>query len=291
MSHRAIGTALIVGALLGAAPFLSEAVPFGQETGSTTQSSPQDDTKREVAYRVVGKSPLRNRKLTGDVLTEVQGVPASPIDSFCYDGIGSDPIKGRIVLDVDPLGNTGYVKAVWHDEHGKWELWMDFFAHPHHPSGLRVAPDATEEDLVILDPVVTNVYLHGNTTAGQPVLPTVFCFMAVWGPATVTLNGEHFKNEIDGAFRPQWDAHLMVTSGVRDDDGTVRSVAGEIYHPVMHAANGLVEHEDLEFHLVFHDERYPLNHDNFPPLFDFFYHLLFEDVNIRIKHKHVEGDQ
>ncbi len=38
---------------------------------------------------------------------------------------------------------------------------------------------------------------------------------------------------------------------------------------------------DLEVHLVFHDERFPRT-ENIPPIFSFFYHLVFEDVTIQI---------
>ena len=125
-------------------------------------------------YTVRASSPRRNRLVTGEVTDSVDGVPASPVNSFVYDGVGSESIKGRLKMELDPIENVGLVKAWWKDEHGRWTLRMNFFVHPHHPSGLRVAPDAFEEDLVILDPIATNVYLHGNSTAGLPVVPTVF---------------------------------------------------------------------------------------------------------------------
>ena len=43
-----------------------------------------------------------------------------------------------------------------------------------------------------------NVYLHGDTTTGGPLLPTILNYVATWGPAEVTLNGESFENPYDG---------------------------------------------------------------------------------------------
>ena len=291
MSQRLLGLGVLAALVLASAAYLSRAVPTQQSSSVLAPLPPLQETERVVTYNLRAGNARRNREVTGDVLTEVHGIPASPVDSFCYDGVGSTPIKGRVRMKVDPINDVGYVEARWTDEHGRWTLSMDFFAHPHHPSVLRVGSDAEETEFVILDPVVTNGYLHGNTTAGQPVAPTVFAFVAAWGPATVTLNGEPFDNPLDSPFKPQWDAHLMVTAGIRDDDGTVRNNAGEIYNPMMHAGDGLSEHEDLEFHLVFHDERWPVNDDNFPPPFDFFYHLLFEDVRLSIDHQHVAGER
>ena len=126
--------------------------------------------------------------------------------------------------------------------------------------------------------------------AGPGVLPTVSTLLAAWGPATVKLNGKPFDNPYDGAFRPQWDGHLMVTEGVRQPDGTVRTLDGSLYDPSL-ADQGFVDHDDLEVHLVFHDARFPIEDDNFPPLFQFFYHLVFEQVSLEIAHHNPEGDQ
>jgi len=228
----------------------------------------------------------RNRRVTGAVTDWVQGVPSSPVDSMVWDGNGSDPIPGRIVIDVDPVNNTGFLQADWVDEYGVWSYRQNRFVHPEHASGARLGLSVGEVELVILDPVVTNVYLHGDTTAGPPVLPTVFASLAAWGPAAVTLNGQLFQNQIDGPFRPKWDGHLMVTDGVRMPDGTVRTFVGGIFD-MTHAQDGLRDPTDIEVHLTFHDIRFPMNMNNIPPLFDFFYHLVFEDVVIQIRH--VEG--
>ena len=257
---------------------------------STPRAAP-DDQEPTLRTVVRAKSALRVRRVTGAVQDDVQGVPAAPVNSFNYDGNGVESVRGRIVLDVDPIANQGRVRAQWTDEHGDWTLRVERFTAPHHPSGLRIAPDAGETKLVYEDPIVTDVSLHGNTLAGQPVLPTVHALLAAWGQAAVTLNGAPFDNPYDGSFVPLWEAHLMVTAGVRECDGTVRAEDGSIYNPMMHADQGHSDEHDLELHLTWHDAPYPEDPANFPPLFDFFYHLVFEDVVIRTKHTHVDGDQ
>lgn len=113
-------------------------------------------------------------------------------------------------------------------------------------------------------------------------MPTVFNLLATWGPAQVTLNGVAFENPFDGP-APEWAAHTMTTVGVREADGTVRTVDGEIFDPTVDPANGAVDNDDLEVHLVFHDAPGPGTTGNFPPQFSFFYHLVFEDVSVEIK--------
>ncbi len=117
--------------------------------------------------------------------------------------------------------------------------------------------------------------------AGGPMLPTVFNFIATWGPAEVTLNGEPFENPFDGP-TPQWAGHTMTTVGVRNQDGQVLTVDGDIYN-MMESGNGFVDNDDLEFHLVFHEAPMPMT-SNFPPPHSFFYHLTFEDIKLEIKH-------
>jgi hypothetical protein len=134
------------------------------------------DAQSRVEYKITGKNASLQREVTGDVEVDVDGVPAQPVDSFVYDGYGSMPIKdAKITIKVDPVNNTGKIEAKWHDENGKWKYKQTVFAPPHHSTGLRVGPDASlPPELEMNDAIATNVYLHGNTTAGGPVLPTVF---------------------------------------------------------------------------------------------------------------------
>ncbi len=174
----------------------------------------------------------------------------------------------------------------WTDEIGVWEYKQTAFAPPPHPTGLRVSPDATQTELVEGDPITTNVFLHGNTGAAAPVLPTVFNLLATWGPAEVTLNGQLFNNPFDGP-APRWFGHTMTTPGVRNPDGTVRTTSGDIYvgpNPngtPLTPADGVTDWDDMEVHFTWHDAPTPMT-GNIPPPFSFFYHLVFEDVAFEI---------
>jgi hypothetical protein len=234
---------------------------------------------RSIRYQVTAGAPRLNRKITGPVVQYVQGVPAEPVNSMVYDGDGSTPIDGQLVLEVDPIRNTGFIQASWTDKHGDWVYVQSRFIHPEHLSGVRLSASVEHVEEIINEGIVHNVYLHGDTRAGMPMLPTLFNYLATWGPTDVTLNGQPFQNPF-GIPAPQWIGHLMVSEGVRQPDGTVRNGSGGIYSP-MEPTNGFVEPGDLEVHLVFHDERFPLT-TSMPNLFSFFYHLVFEDVSIRI---------
>ncbi len=234
-----------------------------------------------IRYQVVATDARLNRKLLGDVAESIRGVPARPVDSMVYDGDGSVPIDGVAIMEVDPTRQRGLIRARWTDEHGEWELTQTLFHHPEHLSGVRIGSSRKEVEQMINLGVAQNVYLHGDTGAGTPVLPTVFTYVASWGLTTVTLNGEPFENPYGWPGPDRWTCHAMLTEGIRGPDGTVRGGAGEIYDPKRHKDKGTVDPNDLELHLEFQDERFPRT-DNYPSLFAFQYHLLFEDVVIRI---------
>ena len=156
------------------------------------------------------------------------------------------------------------------------------FAPPPHSTGLRAV---TVDDVAFVEGevVTVDVYLHGDTAAGEPVSPTLFNELATWGPAEVTLNGEPFENPYDGP-TPLWVVHTMTTPGVRNADGTVRAEDGEFYNPMKRGEPRAIDYDDKEFHLVFHDVPGPEITNNFPPPLSFFYHLTFEDVKVEIDH-------
>jgi len=241
------------------------------------------DPDRSLTYEVKANNGLLMREVTGEVTAELNGVPAEPVDSFVHDGNGVTEIKnGFVRVDIDPIANTGTIIAHWRDENGNWSFRQTAFAPPGHPTGLKIGPSAGTTELIVDDPVTTNVYLHGDTTAGGPVLPTVFNLLATWGPAEVKLNGQPFENPYDGP-TPSWVAHTMTTVGVRDDDGQVLTADGSRIFSPMNPGDGLVYDDEIEFHLVFHDAPGPGTTGNFPPPLSFFYHLTFQDVEISIE--------
>ncbi|MCP3919878.1 MAG: hypothetical protein GY711_30465 [bacterium] len=253
-------------------------------------SAPATRVGAGTDYVVTGQNARWNHRPLGPATTLVNGVPAQPVDSMVWDGVGSQSLeRASIALRVDPVAETGFLRANWTDSYGDWNLEIDTWVHPHHSSGAQIGPTVDDTINLINDPITTNVYLHGDTGAGPGVLPTVFTLVAAWGRAEVTLNGQPFENPFDGpAALGRWDAHIMVTAGVRGEDGTVRNTNGGIYDP-SYASEGLSTGDDLEFHITFHDERFPLT-ANVPPLFEFFYHLVFEDVEVRISHADDPGE-
>jgi hypothetical protein len=260
--------------------------------GTVTAETPTDGETRAgnssgLTYFVSATEPRLNRRVMGAVQRTVQGVASEPVDSMTWNGVGSIPIEGSLDLSIDPVTNTGFIKARWTDSNGDWVFTQRRFLHPEeHSSGVRMGASVDSVDTVINEAVAHNVYLHGDTAAGMGVLPTVFTLLATWGPADVYLNGEHFRNPFEVP-APQWEGHLMVTEGVRRADGTVRTLTGDIYNPGSQD-QGAVETGDLEVHLTFHDDAFPVT-QNIPPIFSFFYHLVFEEVRVDIRH--IEPDQ
>lgn len=270
--RRVVVTATAV-FLLGAAS-LAVAAPGATDRG---------DDEPNLRYEVEAEDARLNREVLGEVVATVDDVPAEPVNSFVWDGEGSVPIEGSVRLEVDPLANSGEIVASWTDPDGnQWQLRQNTFVPPDHANGLRVGSSGAMTELESGDAVPTNVYLHGDTTAGGAVLPTVFNLVATWGPAEVTRNGELFENPFDGP-APLWEAHTMTTVGVRDADGIVHTVDGDVFDPTVDPSNGAVDNDDLEFHVVFHDAPGPEMTDNFPPPFSFFYHVVFEEVTVEIK--------
>jgi len=235
--------------------------------------------EKNIVYEIKASNGTVNREITGEIIAYVNGVPAEPVDSFVWDGVGVVAVEGRVRVKIDPVGNTGSIKATWTDEYGEWKYTQTVYTPPNHPTGLQIGPSASTTTLIEGDPITTNVYLHGDTTAGGPVLPTLFTYLATWGPAEITLNGEPFENPFDGP-TPLWIGHTMLTAGARNADGQVLATDGTIFNPGK-ADNGIVDNDDLEFHLVFHDAPTPMT-SNFPPPASFFYHLTFEDVKFEI---------
>ncbi len=251
---------------------------------SMASASPDDGSNKgkKLVYEIKASEPSLNRRVTGPVVVEVDGVPAEPVDSFVWDGNGSTVIKGKARVEVDTISNQGEIRAEWEDENGHWTYHQTLFMPPPHPVGLRIGSSASHTTLIKGDPVINNVYLHGDSKAAGPVVPTEFNLLATWGPAEITHNGQSFDNPFDGPV-PLWAGHTMTTVGVRGEDGVVRNTDGSVYSMAT-ASRGAVDNDDLEFHLVFHDMPGPMT-ANMPPPLSFFYHLTFEKVKIEIRQK------
>lgn len=236
-------------------------------------------------YKVYATDARLIRNITGPVISEIMGVPAEPVDSLVFDGVGVKRIKGRLKAKLDPVNNTGQIDAIWADEFGVWRYHQKTFLNLPFPTGLRIGPSVTQTELIgPVDAIVINVYKQGDTQAGPPFTPTTFNLLAAWGPAEVTLNGMPFDNPFDGV-APLWSGRLVVREGVRDDeDNSVRNLDGSVFG-MFDPSHGLVDHQDLEADLFFMDGLdFSLN-TNFPPTNSFFYHIVFEDVKVEIRQR------
>lgn len=289
---------LIATCLLVAIP--AEATGFGKNVDNDIPARPRPaeperpDEPGEIdaptgptglRYVIEATNGRLNRRLMDEPRRFVQGVPAEPVDSMVWNGEGSTPIEGSMRIEVEPMRNLGTITARWVDRNGTWTYRQTRFIHPdHHVSGVRLSSSVNYTQGVLNEGISHNVYMHGDTTAGMPVVPTVAAFLATWGPADVTLNGRPFNNPFEIP-APQWSGHTMVTEGVRRADGTVRTLDNTIYNP-SHAANGATDPADIEAHLAFGDDLFPAT-TNIPPLHSFLYHLVFENVKITI----VQGDE
>lgn len=242
------------------------------------------DDNKGTYVSVEASKPVLIRQVIGPVTNSVNGVPAEPVDGFDWAGSAIRATEGKIKIEVDPIANTGSIEAEWEDEYGRWTYQQTMFAPPTHPTGVRIGPSV---DTVIMpedDPVATNIYLHGDTGAGAPLVPTFFNLLATWGPARVTLNGEPFNNPFDGPV-PMWIGHTVVSEGIRDAGGAVRTTSGEIFD-MTRGSEGRVYPDDLVLHLAFHDMPGPEMNTSIPPVWSFFYQVAFNNVKITTEHNH-----
>mgnify|MGYP000666335736 CR=1 FL=1 len=167
---------------------------------------------------------------------------------FCYDGSCIVPGKGDIQIDLDPDRNEGKIVAHFSGEDGDWKIV------------------AKEFKLVR-----TNVNLHGasggdvDKALSPPVLPTVWTYVATWGPAAAYHNGE---------LAWKGPAHLMVTEEVRDPETGKVDFKGpkmaKNYPGSVHNKNA------MQVHFVAHPEEKPTK--GYLPPFTEFVHLMYETV-------------
>ena len=122
MKIRRIASVSVTGLLLSL-PLVAPAAH-----GESTEVAP-----RPLHYVIRATEPRKNRKVMGPVISDVQGVPAEPVDSFVYSGDGSTPIPGQLYMTIDPFTETGYIEASWTDEHGDWTYRQTRFIHPEVP--------------------------------------------------------------------------------------------------------------------------------------------------------------
>ncbi|MCH9041657.1 MAG: hypothetical protein IIB80_05830 [Thaumarchaeota archaeon] len=229
-----------------------------------------------------GELPLTKIKSVGNTAYIIDGVtPKGGHDAFSYDGSGHKRITGNVQVDLDPITNTGIITAEWTDPQGdKWTYKQTQFGGGNEMYIGETINGVTQTTLD-LDPVAINHFEHGTTGAGPTIEPTLFVYLASWGPAEVTKNGVS-----QGTF----EGHMMVTDGARNSEtGKIVQSDGITPYSPMSPSNSLVNRNTAQLHLVYHTAPAPEMTTNFPPPFEVFNHLMFYELDPFLPVTHVIG--
>jgi len=220
-----------------------------------------------------GELPLTKIKSIGNTAYIIDGTtPKGGHDAFSYDGSGHKKITGNIQVDLDPVTNTGSINAEWTDPEGNnWTYKQTKFAGGNEMY-IGETHDGTTQTKLDLDPIAINHFEHGTTGAGPTIEPTLFVYLAAWGPAEV------FKNDVsEGTF----ETHMMITEGARDvTTGKIFQSDGTTPYSPMMPDNSAVNHNTAQIHLVYHTAPAPEMTANFPPPFEVFEHTMFYDIDV-----------
>ncbi len=245
------------------------------DDSSNTSSQPLEFSTTSSSDTSItgGELPIRKIKSVGTEAYIIDGTtPAGGHDAFSYDGSGHKRITGSIEVDFDPASNTGTIFAQWTDPEGNnWKYEQTKFAGGNEMY-IGETMDGITETTLDLDPVAINHFEHGTTGAGPPVEPTLFVYLASWGPAEV------FKNGINqGTF----EGHMMITEGARNTEtGKIVQSDGVTPYSPMTPGNSMVNHNTAQLHLVYHTPTAPEMTNNFPPPYEIFSHTMFYDIDV-----------
>ncbi|MFQ5439913.1 MAG: hypothetical protein ACE5DL_00465 [Nitrosopumilaceae archaeon] len=229
-----------------------------------------------------GELPLTKIESVGNTAYIIDGTtPKGGHDAFSYDGSGHKRITGNVQVDLDPVTNTGSITAEWTDPEGNnWSYHQTEFAGGNEMY-IGETIDGVTQTTLDLDPVAINHFEHGTTGAGPTIEPTLFVYLASWGPAEVFKNGES-----QGTF----EGHMMVTDGARNTKtGKIVQSDGTTPYSPMSPSNSLVNRNTAQLHLVYHTAPAPEMTTNFPPPFEVFEHLMFYNLDPFVPVTHVIG--
>lgn len=267
----------------------------GDESSTTDSSMKKTSSKKSLGFSSHdaqgnslsgGELPITKISSVGDDAFMVDGTtPKGGSDAFSYDGSGHKKVpNGQVEINLDPKSNKGSILAEWTDPDGNdWRLEQTKFGGGNELYPGELVDGKLQYDLDA-DPVAINHYEHGTTGAGPPVEPTLFVYLASWGPAEVWKNGKS-----QGTF----ETHMMVTDAARNPETgkIVKSDETTPYSP-MTPGDSKVNKHTAQLHLVYHTPAGdPTN--NFPPPFEVFEHLMFYDIDVLQPkvHKTVMGEK
>jgi len=190
-------------------------------------------------------------------------------NSFRYDGSEIWAGPGQAVINVDDKKNTDLVMgSVMTHGHTYTIVLNHFDGH-----GKAFMDGGIAHDL----------YIHGTTGHGPPVLPKVYTYLAGWGHANVYKDGVLLYKD--------YHAHFMLTQGTRDK--TTHKVAFAGPKKLMMAkksgnkkammaakreiiaAEKHINYRTMQLHVVAHSAK--KNKRHFPP-FEEFIHFMWDEI-------------
>lgn len=174
----------------------------------------------------------------------------SPWDHLDYAGKHLNPVQGTIAIDVNEITNTGQLIAEFTEGSDRYKILFDRFAasKPYQDGG-----------------IATRVYEHGDSGNGDTLYPKTWLYLAGWGKANVTKNGQLLHKD--------YSAHFMVME--RSRDPKTRAVH---YFSKKTLPGGETDPAGMEIDLWVRSPE--ANTKNFPP-FETFIHLFWEEVTWR----------
>lgn len=190
-------------------------------------------------------------------------------NSFRYDGSQIWVGPGQASVIVDEESNTGVVTGTVVTHGHTYTITLTKFA------GMKPFMDGG---------IARDLYIHGTTGNGPPVLPGVWTYLAGWGRGDVYKDGKLLYGN--------YEAHFMLTQGTRDKEthrvdfpGPKRFLmakksgnqseikAAEL--EIEQAATRAIDTNTMQLHVVAHSEKRNPNH--FPP-FETFIHFMWDDI-------------
>jgi plastocyanin len=270
---------------------VGDGVETSKGKSSNTPDNSSDSSEKNLKFSTTssrdtsitgGELPLTKINSVGSEAYIIDGVtPKGGHDAFSYDGSGHKRITGNVQVNLDPITNTGIITAEWTDTEGNnWRYHQTEFAGGNEMY-IGETIDGVTQTTLDLDPIAINHYEHGTTAAGPTIEPTLFVYLASWGPAEI------FKNDVSqGVF----EGHMMVTDGARNiETGKIVQSDGTTPYSPMSPSNSLVNRNTAQLHLVYHTAPAPEMTANFPPPFEVFNHVMFYNLDPFVPVTHVIG--
>ena len=187
-------------------------------------------------------------------------------DNFAYDGENVRPLSGWAEVRLDAEHGTGTItiEVETTPESGPIRFSKD----ASWSGKIRIVQRLNTNEMAMAR-IVQEMSLHGNTGNEAPVMPTIFNYLATWGPSKIWVNGDEVVSMIG--------SHTMFSERARGANGKIENRDGQVYSPMAALKDGFANRSATEFHYVAHTTQ--PDQDNFPPHTGWI-HLHFSDVSV-----------